>query len=202
MSVVIETTLGDITVDLYLKERPRACLNFLKLCKIKYYNFNLFHMVSRNFIAQTGDPTGSGESGESVWGVIDGKEKRYYQGETNPRIKHTMAGLISFVGDKDGMVGSQFFITLAPDLMYLDAQHCVFGEVVEGTDILYKLNETICDEKHRPYQDIRITHTVVLEDPFPDPEGLEIPDRSPDATPSRLQGGNVTLNHLNHFHSS
>lgn len=54
MSVVIETTIGDITVDLFLKERPRACQNFLKLCKLKYYNFNLFHTIERGFIAQTG----------------------------------------------------------------------------------------------------------------------------------------------------
>lgn len=74
MSVVIETSIGDITVDLYLKERPKACLNFIKLCKLKYYNFNLFHTIQRNFIAQTGDPEGIGNSGESVWGVIEGKE--------------------------------------------------------------------------------------------------------------------------------
>lgn len=54
MSVVIETTAGDLTVDLFLEERPRACLNFLKLCKLKYYNYNLFHTIERGFIAQTG----------------------------------------------------------------------------------------------------------------------------------------------------
>ncbi|KAH9384403.1 hypothetical protein HPB48_026410 [Haemaphysalis longicornis] len=60
MSVVIETTLGDLTVDLYTVERPRACLNFLKLCKLKYYNLCLFHKIEQNFVAQTGDPTGTG----------------------------------------------------------------------------------------------------------------------------------------------
>lgn len=54
MAVVIETTLGDLTVDLFLKERPQACLNFLKLCKLKYYNYNLFHTIQEGFIAQTG----------------------------------------------------------------------------------------------------------------------------------------------------
>lgn len=54
MSVVIETTLGDLTVDLFLTERPMACLNFLKLCKLKYYNYNLFHTIEAGFIAQTG----------------------------------------------------------------------------------------------------------------------------------------------------
>lgn len=52
MAVVIETTVGDITVDLFLEERPKACLNFLKLCKLKYYNFSLFHTIEHGFIAQ------------------------------------------------------------------------------------------------------------------------------------------------------
>ncbi|XP_069985913.1 peptidyl-prolyl cis-trans isomerase-like 4 isoform X2 [Penaeus vannamei] len=60
MSVVIETTIGDITVDLFTEERPRTCLNFLKLCKMKYYNLHLIYSVERNFIAQTGDPSASG----------------------------------------------------------------------------------------------------------------------------------------------
>lgn len=58
MSVLIETTLGDIVIDIFVKERPRCALNFLKLCKTKYFNMNLFHFVQRNFVVQTGDPTG------------------------------------------------------------------------------------------------------------------------------------------------
>lgn len=191
MSVVIETTLGDITVDLFINERPRACLNFLKLCKIKYYNYNLFHTIGRNFIAQTGDPTGSRNGGECIYGTIDGPSKRYYEGERNPRIKHTHQGLVSFVGNKDGMIGSQFFITLGSELTYLDDKHCVFGEVMEGTDVLDLINETICDNDNRPYKDVRITHTVVLDDPFPDLKGMMVPSRSPSPTPERLQGGRI-----------
>lgn len=191
MSVVIETTLGDITVDLYLKTRPRACLNFLKLCKIKYYNFNLFHTISRGFIAQTGDPTGSRTGGESIFGVIEGPLKRYFEGETTPKIKHTTMGLISFVGTDNHMIGSQFFFTLGTELTYLDETHCVFGEVVEGLDVIETINEAICDNDDRPYQDIRITHTVVLDDPFPDPPKLRVPQRSPSPSAERLQGGRI-----------
>lgn len=191
MSVVVETTLGDITIDLFTKERPRACLNFLKLCKIKYYNFNLFHTISRNFIAQTGDPTGSRKGGESIHGVLEGPLKRYFEAEKQPRIKHTNMGLISFVGNEDCMLGSQFFITLGTDLTYLDEQHCVFGEVVEGLDVLELLNEAICDNDNRPYKDIRITHTVILDDPFPDPPKIRVPERSPSPNAERLQGGRI-----------
>lgn len=191
MSVVIETTLGDITVDLYTKDRPQACINFLKLCKMKYYNYNLFHTVSRDFIAQTGDPTGSRKGGESVYGVLEGSLKRYFEAETHPPIKHTIMGLISFVGIEEKMIGSQFFITLATDLTYLDDKHCVFGEVVEGFEVLEFLNDAICDTDNRPYQDIRITHTIILDDPYSDLNGLRIPERSPSPNAERLQGGRI-----------
>lgn len=97
MSVVIETTLGDVTVDLFVKERPKACLNFLKLCKLKYYNYNLFHTVEQGFIAQTGDPTGDGDKGESVWGVIEGPNKKLFEAELLPKILHSEPGLLRFV---------------------------------------------------------------------------------------------------------
>lgn len=97
MSVVIETTIGDITVDLFIKERPRACQNFLKLCKLKYYNFNLFHFIQQGFIAQTGDPTGDGDKGDSIWGVLEGPQKRYFEAEMIPKILHSEPGLLRFV---------------------------------------------------------------------------------------------------------
>jgi peptidyl-prolyl cis-trans isomerase-like 4 len=68
MSVILETSLGDIVLDLYVEDCPKACTNFLKLCKIKYYNGNLFHTVQKNFNVQTGDPTGTGRGGDSIWG--------------------------------------------------------------------------------------------------------------------------------------
>lgn len=192
MAVVIETTIGDITVDLFLTERPRAALNFLKLCKLKYYNFNLFHTIQHGFIAQTGDPGGSGEGGSSIWGVLEGKHKRYFEGEAVPKIKHTEPGLLSMVCAGEGLIGSQFFFTLGPDLASLDGGgHVVIGEVTEGHEVLRKLNEAICDEKHRPYKDIRVTHTVVLEDPFDDPRGFREPSRSPSPSAERLVGGRI-----------
>lgn len=191
MAVVIETTLGDITVDLFLKERPRACLNFMKLCKLKYYNFNLFHTIEQGFIAQTGDPSGTGDEGSSVWGVIEGAQKRFFEGEYIPKIRHTEPGLLSMVSTGKNMIGSQFFFTLGSDLTSLDGIHCVIGEVAEGHEVLRKINESICDESHRPYQDIRITHTVILEDPFENPRGFRGPSRSPSPTADRLRNGRI-----------
>ena len=85
MAVLLETSKGDLVIDLYVSEAPQACKNFLKLCKIKYYNNCLFHNVQRDFILQTGDPTGTGRGGESVNGVLYGEQARYFEDEI-PRV--------------------------------------------------------------------------------------------------------------------
>lgn len=191
MSVVIETTIGDITVDLYTKDRPNTCLNFLKLCKMKYYNLCVFYKIEKNFIAQTGDPSATGRGGESVFCHLYGEQAKYFDGEFKPRLKHEKLGTLSMVNNGNNMNGSQFFLTLSENLTYLDENHSVFGEVTEGFDILLKLNDAICDNNSRPYQDIRITHTVILHDPFEDPKGLEIPDASPEPTREMLESNYI-----------
>lgn len=172
MSVLIETSQGDIVIDLYVEEQAKCCLNFLKLCKLKYYNYTLIHTVQRNFIAQAGDPTGTGEGGESVWGVIRGEDYRYFEAVAVPHMKHQKFGTVSMVNNGHDCYGSQFLITLGEGLNILDGKHTVFGEVAEGEDVLMKINEAYCDKEGRPYQDVRIYHTVVLEDPYDDPEGM------------------------------
>lgn len=88
-----------------------------------------------------------------MWGIVEGGHKQYFEAETAPKIKHSEVGLVSMVSSGDGMIGSQFFFTLGADLLSLDdSKHCVFGEVVEGLDVLRQLNEAICDEHSRPYQ--------------------------------------------------
>ncbi|XP_012537834.1 peptidyl-prolyl cis-trans isomerase sig-7 [Monomorium pharaonis] len=191
MAVVVETTIGDFTVDLFTDERPQTTRNFLKLCKLKYYNWNLFHSVQTNFIAQTGDPTGTGKGGESVYGIVLGEKARYYEAEQMPKIKHSRVGLLSMVNCGNNMLGSQFFITLGSELQSLDNEHCVFGEITEGLEVILKFNETICDGDQRPYQDIRISHTVILEDPFDDPVGFVVPDRSPEPTKEALMSDRI-----------
>ena len=188
MSVVIETTIGHFTVDLYTAIRPKTCQNFLKLCKTKYYNFSLFHNVQQHFMAQTGDPEGTGRGGASIFQSLYGDQAKFFEAEFLPKVKHTKKGLISMVNVGSGMVGSQFFLTLDDNLDYLDGEHCVFGEIVENVDeIVEKFNNVISDESGRPYIDVRITHTVVLDDPYEDPPGLEVPPGSPVPDPETLK---------------
>ncbi|KAI2652391.1 Peptidyl-prolyl cis-trans isomerase-like 4 [Labeo rohita] len=191
MAVLLETTLGDIVIDLYTEERPKASLNFLKLCKIKYYNYCLIHNVQRDFIIQMGDPTGTGRGGESVFCKLYGDQARFFESEKMPRIKHRKKGTVSMVNNGSDQHGSQFLITTGENLDYLDGVHTVFGEVSEGMDVLSKINETFVDNNFIPYQDIRINHTVILDDPFDDPAGLPIPDRSPEPTKEQLDSGRI-----------
>lgn len=72
MSVLLETSLGDLVIDLFTQATPRTCENFLKLCKLKYYNNCLFYDVQKDYLVQTGDPSNTGAGGSSVWGVVSG----------------------------------------------------------------------------------------------------------------------------------
>lgn len=137
------------------------------------------------------DPTGVGNGGESVWGLIEGPEKRFFQAEYQPKIRHSEPGLLSMVSLGESLIGSQFFLTLGSDLTSLDGIHCVIGHVVEGLDILRTINEVICDNTHRPYKDVRVTHTVILDDPFENPRGFREVSRSPSPSAERLKGGRI-----------
>ncbi|PKI61841.1 hypothetical protein CRG98_017739 [Punica granatum] len=176
MSVLIVTSLGDLVVDLHTDECPLTCKNFLKLCKIKYCSGCLFHTVQKDFIAQTGDPTGTGEGGDSVYKFLYGEQARFFTAsvEIHPSLRHSKMGTVAM-----------FYITLQDDLDYLDGKHTVFGNLAEGRDVLTRINEAYTDEKGRPFTNIRIKHTYILDDPFDDPPRLAelIPDASPEGKP-------------------
>ncbi|XP_052177192.1 peptidyl-prolyl cis-trans isomerase CYP59-like isoform X2 [Diospyros lotus] len=185
MSVLIVTSLGDIVMDLHTDLCPLTCKNFLKLCKIKYYNGCLFHTVQKDFTAQTGDPTGTGAGGDSIYKFLYGDQARFFGDEIHLDLKHTKMGTVAMASAGENLNASQFYITLRDDLDYLDGKHTVFGEVAEGLDTLQRLNEAYVDEKGRPFRNIRIKHTYILDDPFEDPAQLAelIPDPSPEGKP-------------------
>ena len=159
------------------------------------------HSVQKDFSFQTGDPIGPGshesDGGSSIWGLVDGQARKTYPADFNPKLKHLERGTVSMAtvagtGDpEERIAGSQFLITLGDHLDYLDGRAVVFGKVVEGFDALEKINAAFVDEKGRPLKDIRIRHTVVLDDPYPDPPGLKIPPESP--LPSKAQLATVRI---------
>lgn len=185
MSVLIETSLGEIVIDLHTDRCPLTCKNFLKLCKIKYYNGCLFHTVQKDFTAQTGDPTGTGSGGDSIYKFLYGDQARFFGDEIHLDLKHTKMGTVAMASGGENLNASQFYITLRDDLDYLDGKKTVFGEVAEGLETLSRVNEAYVDDKSRPYKNIRIKHTYILEDPFDDPPQLSelIPDASPEGKP-------------------
>ncbi|CAH8254736.1 unnamed protein product [Arabidopsis lyrata] len=184
MSVLIRTSLGDIVTDLYTDKAPKTCNNFLKLCRMKYYNGCLIHTV-KDSIAETGDPTGTGSGGDSIYKFLEGDHARFFSEEICPELKHSKTGTVAMVSSGENLNASQFYITLCDDLDHLDGKHTVFGEVVEGFDVLTSLAKVSVDAKNRPCKNIRIEHTYILEDPFDDlPQLAElIPDTSPEGKP-------------------
>lgn len=131
--------------------------------------------MSKDFLAQTGDPTATGTGGESIWSLIASKHQqaksdvpRYFTPEIIPHFKHTHKGTVSMAvapsldGQQTGGCGSQFFITLTDRIEYLDGKHAVFGHVVEGLETLDKLNDVFTDQDGRPLKDVRIRHVEIL----------------------------------------
>lgn len=191
--------------------KSRACAHsFLKLCKVKYYNYSPIYNVQPNFSFQTGDPIGpeskDSDGGSSIWGLPDGASKRpaqrdrmTFRPEISKKRKHTERGTVSMAttparNDPDERnAASQFIITLGENIEQLDGKAAIFGEVVEGFDTLEKINTAFVDQHGRPLQDIRILHTVVLDDPFDDPPGLIEPPQSP--VPSAEQRATVRIAH-------
>jgi peptidyl-prolyl cis-trans isomerase-like 4 len=170
---------------------------------VKYYNFAPVHSVQPNFSFQTGDPIGPGskdsDGGRSIWGLLDDAQpaKKLFAPEFKPKLKHAEMGTVSMatapnpLDPDERLAGSQFIVTLGPNIDFLDGKAAIFGTVVEGFDTLEKINTAYIDDKGQPLKDIRLLHTVVLDDPYDDPPGLEEPPASP--VPSAAQLATVRV---------
>ena len=104
---------------------------------------------------QTGDPTGTGRGGESIWG-----EK--FDDEINPSLKHTGAGIVSMANSGPNTNGSQFFITLAPT-PWLDGKHTIFGRVMSGMMTLKKMGDVRTGKEDRPIEEVRIIRAYMID---------------------------------------
>ena len=188
MSVLVETTLGAITIDLFCEpgDAIGAAANFLQLCHLKAYHGCLFFSVQRDFVAQTGDPTGTGRGGISARALCSSASsdaeaaavQAYLPDEVRPHLKHTRRGTVSMVRQRPGTphtLAAQWLVTLRDGCSSLDGAATVVGEVADGWDVLDALNREYCDESGRPFTDVRITHTHVLLDPFESDSAREPP---------------------------
>ena len=140
--------IGTITIKLFSDIVPLTCDNFRELCKNKSYEGSPFHRIIKNFMIQGGDFTkGNGTGGKSIYGE---KFK-----DENFDIPHDKPYLLSMANSGPNTNGSQFFITTS-ETPHLDGKHVVFGEVINGFDIIDKLNETKTGYNDRPVNDIII----------------------------------------------
>jgi len=157
--VCIKTTVGDVDIELWSKECPIACRNFVQLCMEGYYDGCIFHRLVKDFIVQTGDPTGTGYNGDSIYGES-------FKSEIHQRLKFTRRGLIGMASDNR----SQFFITLGKDpTPELDKKHTLFGKIVGDTLFnILKLNDYDVDKNERPTYLHKIISAKILNNPFDD----------------------------------
>lgn len=129
-SAVIHTDIGEIKIKLFADLVPTTVNNFVFLAREGYYNGTIFHRVIKDFMAQGGDPTGSGM----------GEPGYKFRDEFHPKLKHDKPGILSMANAGPNTNGSQFFITFVPT-PWLDNKHAVFGEVIEGMDVVLKIPE-------------------------------------------------------------
>ena len=123
-----KTEKGDIIVELFAKTVPFTVNNFVFLSRQGFYNNTIFHRVITNFMAQGGDPTGTGMGGPGY----------HFGDEFDPGLRHDKPGILSMANAGPNTNGSQFFLTQVPT-PWLDNKHSVFGEVVKGMDVLLSI---------------------------------------------------------------
>jgi peptidyl-prolyl cis-trans isomerase A (cyclophilin A) len=154
------TSEGKFTIQLYDQDAPKTVENFVGLATgakewtdprtgrkstAPYYNGTVFHRVIDGFMIQGGDPLGQGTGGPGY----------KFADEFHAKRRHDKAGVLSMANSGPNTNGGQFFITLAPT-PWLDNKHAIFGEVVEGMDVVQRIGKTRTGAQDRPAKDIVI----------------------------------------------
>ncbi len=124
----LHTDEGDIQLELYAEKAPRTVNNFIFLAREGFYDGTIFHRVISDFMAQGGDPTGTGRGGPGY----------HFNDEFHPSLRHDKAGVLSMANAGPNTNGSQFFITHVPT-PWLDNRHSVFGQITTGMDVLLSI---------------------------------------------------------------
>lgn len=179
--VEMETSMGNIKIKLFPEQAPKAVENFITHSEEGYYEGVIFHRVINDFMIQGGDPDGTGMGGESIYG-------KAFEDEFSEQL-YNFRGALSMANSGTDTNGSQFFIvqnkTLDPGLVeqmtqagynekvikqyedggtpWLDQKHTVFGQVIEGMDVVDKIAATPVGEGDKPEEDVVIKKITVLK---------------------------------------
>jgi len=160
-----DTTEGQIVCRLFEKEAPKTVANFIELAEGKrewthpvsrkkstdrLYDGTIFHRVIPDFMIQGGDPEGTGRGGPGY----------KFADEFHPDLKHSRHGFLSMANAGPNTNGSQFFVTVAAT-PWLDNKHSIFGEVVEGYEVVKKISEVPRSRQDRPLTDVRVNSVTI-----------------------------------------
>ena len=175
LTATLKTTLGEMVIRLFPEEAPRTVENFVTHAKNGYYDNLKFHRIINDFMIQGGDPKGNGTGGQSIWG-------NPFKDEFSTRL-YNLRGALSMANSGANTNGSQFFIVQKKSIssreiqylkalkypdeiveayethggtMWLDNKQSVYGQVVEGFDVLDALAEVDVDDNDRPFEDVLI----------------------------------------------
>ena len=156
--VVLQTTKGNIEIELFPNVAPKAVKNFITHVKEGYYDHVPFHRVIKNFMIQTGDPSGTGMGGESIW-------HKPFADEFKPGYTFDKAGVVAMANRGPNTNGSQFFITVAPT-RWLNGHYTIFGKVVRGMGVVHKIENVPTSGRRggdRPLERIEIVKAKILK---------------------------------------
>jgi cyclophilin family peptidyl-prolyl cis-trans isomerase len=147
---IVKTSQGSFCIELFAELAPQTVNSFVFLAQEGFYDGVLFHRVLPGFVAQTGDPTGSGFGGPGY----------RFDDEINADLLHDGAGIVSMANSGPNTNGSQFFITYDA-LPNLDGKHTIFGQVVEGMDVVESLRPR--DPQRDPYASADLIETITID---------------------------------------
>ena len=175
LTATLRTNQGDIVLRLYPDHAPKTVRNFVELAegsrewtdprtgrasKDKLYDGTIFHRVIPGFMIQGGDPLGTGTGGPGY----------KFADEFHPDLAFNRPYLLAMANAGPGTNGSQFFITTVPTA-WLTAKHTIFGEVVEGSDVVDKISHLRTDARDRPTSDVVIESVEITGDDGQEPTG-------------------------------
>jgi cyclophilin family peptidyl-prolyl cis-trans isomerase len=169
--VVIETSLGTFEAELYRADAPKTVDNFVRLAEKKYFNGIIFHRVSKGFVIQGGDPTGTGSGGKSIY---PGNE---FADELNPQTPSYKAGylkgVLAMANRGPNTNTSQFFVMLS-DVPRMPKNYSIFGKVIKGIEVVDKIGAvditpSMGPRDGKPKVDVVMKSVTIRHEPFAAP---------------------------------
>lgn len=148
---VFETNQGIFTISLFGDKAPKTVSNFIFLAKDGFYDNLIFHRIIAGFMIQGGDPAGNGTGGPGY----------QFEDEFDASLTFSKPGILAMANAGANTNGSQFFITVAPTT-YLNGKHTIFGEVVEGYNVVEKISKVATDASDKPQEPVVIKKIEII----------------------------------------